>query len=262
MASKSQKSSKTTTKSKSKNSSLNEKKSSATTKKKSGVSKRFDTYIKKIQVKVQPTLTLGNKSSLPMLNDIVLFIIEKVAEHSSALLRIQKHVVLTSREVQAAASLVLGGEMFKQARKFATLAITRFNGTFAAGTRDENIQKKREGMKISKAERAGIIISVSRISKVLYSFMQGTGIRHGAGAAIYLGAIIQYILQEIIASAGRNTLDLNKKKIVPEHLVWAIRGNEELDHLFPNTIIQGGVIPHIHKSLIKKTNRKSKNENE
>ena len=41
-------------------------------------------------------------------------------------------------------------------------------------------------------------------------------------------------------------------------LSLCLRGDEELDTLIRATIAGGGVIPHIHKSLINKTSKKKK----
>jgi histone H2A len=43
------------------------------------------------------------------------------------------------------------------------------------------------------------------------------------------------------------------KRITPHHLQLTIRGDEELDTLIKGTITGGGIILHIHKSLIDKT---------
>ena len=112
---------------------------------------------------------------------------------------------------------------------------------------------------VSKSARAGLQFPVGRILRHLKKGNYAD--RVGAGAAVYLAAVMEYLAAEVLELGGNAARDNKKARIIPRHLQLAIRNDEELNKLLSGvTIAQGGVLPNIHAVLLPKKKHKKTEE--
>ncbi|XP_008580162.1 PREDICTED: histone H2A-beta, sperm-like [Galeopterus variegatus] len=81
----------------------------------------------------------------------------------------------------------------------------------------------------TRSSRAGLQFPVGRVHRLLRKGNYSE--RVGAGAPVYLAAVLEYLTAEILELAGNAARDNKKTRIIPRHLQLAIRNDEELNKL-------------------------------
>lgn len=178
---------------------------------------------------------------LSELNNLIRIVIQRVVNGVNLLMQNSKgRKTISSREIQSAVRLVLPGELAKHAVSEGTKAVTKYNATTGG----------QKGHPVSRGQRAGLQFPVTRVETVMMEL--ATVRRKGAGAAVYFAAVLEYLCAEMLEIGGNAARDHKKVRITPRHLKLAILNDEELRVLFKGVVMSGGVIPHIHSSLLPK----------
>ena len=81
----------------------------------------------------------------------------------------------------------------------------------------------------TRSSRAGLQFPVGRIHRLLRKGNYAK--RVGAGAPVYMAAVLEYLSAEILELAGNAARDNKKSRIIPRHLQLAVRNDEELNKL-------------------------------
>ena len=85
---------------------------------------------------------------------------------------------------------------------------------------------KVKGKSKSRSSRAGLQFPVGRIHRLLRKGNYAE--RVGAGAPVYLAAVLEYLAAEVLELAGNAARDNKKTRIIPRHLQLAIRNSSSL----------------------------------
>ena len=112
------------------------------------------------------------------------------------------------------------------------------------------------GKAVSRSAKAGLQFPVGRVAR--YMRNQKVASRVGAGAPVYLAAVLEYLTAEVLELAGNAARDNKKSRIIPRHVQLAVRNDEELNKLMGGvTIAAGGVLPNINATLLPKKSAKA-----
>ena len=80
----------------------------------------------------------------------------------------------------------------------------------------------------------GLQFPVGRIGRYLRQGKYAK--RMGAGAPVYLAAVLEYLTAEILELAGNAARDNKRSRITPRHITLAVRNDEELNKLLVRVV--------------------------
>mmetsp|Transcript_34834 Transcript_34834/g.87631 ORF Transcript_34834/g.87631 Transcript_34834/m.87631 type:complete len:232 (-) Transcript_34834:113-808(-) len=199
----------------------------------------YESYIYKVLKQVHPDTGLS-KQAMCIANDYIIMLLRRIVAQASTLMETSKKLTISSREIQTAVRLELPGELAKHAVSEGTKAVTK--GSCSGGA-------------TITSKMCGLVFPVPRVRNAIR--LLAKGYRVGKGAPVYLAAVLEYMVAEVLELAGNAARDNKRCRITPRHIMLAICNDDELNKLL-NTrtetaiIAYGGVIPNIHCALIPK----------
>lgn len=127
----------------------------------------------------------------------------------------------------------------------AAVVNAKMKGVRAKGNRSLTEKQKR-----SSSVRAGIIFPVGRVDRQLRR-LAPNGARMGKAASVYLAAVLEYLVGEVLDVAGECCTQSKHKRVVPRDVRLSVSNDLDLKTLFQQIdMLYSGVVPHQMLSLV------------
>ena len=121
----------------------------------------------------------------------------------------------------------------------------------ATGGKGKAKGKASGSKQVSRSQKAGLSFPVGRIARLLKNgrFAERVGI----GAPVYLAAVLEYLVTEILEICVMVVKQNKKNRIIPRYVYLSLKEDPEFNKLFANTIItSSGVAGDAAKKVGKK----------
>ena len=110
---------------------------------------------------------------------------------------------------------------------------------------------KTSAKQTSRSSKAGLCFPVGRLARMLKQGRYSE--RVGIGAPVYLAAVLEYLVAEILEVSVMVVKQHKKSRIIPRYIYLGLKEDDEFNKLFSHSIItQSGVKPSFHKKSSKK----------
>ncbi len=210
-----------------------------------GLDANFEIYIRRVLKQIHPDTGISG-SALACLNNLIEITVQKIMVGINRILLATGKKTVNDRDIQDAVRLTVPGELCLHSVSEGTKAVFKYNDSKANGAPGDK--------PVMKSSRAGLQFSVPRTQKLM---MRMSSVQRKTGvAAVYITAVCEYLMAEVMELSGNTARDQKRVRITPRHIKLAIYNDEELSIFYKDTIFAGGVPPHIHAKVLEKKGKK------
>lgn len=199
----------------------------------------FGSYIQKVLKQVHPDTGLAGEALAALINMVKILLKRLVAGINEIMARSGGQTI-SSRTVSLAVRLILPKELAKHAVSEGVKACTKYASVYG------DASTAKEGN--SRSFTAGLQFPVTRTENLMMKY--STSDRKSATAAVFLTAVLEYLMAEVLELSGNVAKQAHRHRISPRHIMLAVHSDEELAQLFQNSVFAGGVVPDIPEALI------------
>lgn len=225
---------------------------------------RFRLYIGEVVKQVHEGHVGLTSSGFGVVEGFLVYVATRYGAVITELLSLSGHDTITALDVQVATRLILPGDVGKHAISLGSRAVTSYASVhdevvkgitaavpFAHRAPASSKGGRKAGAVHASSFDAGLVFPIRRSGRLLAAHVPNAR-RMGVHARVYFAAVLEYLTQELTELAGKVSRGHKKTRIVPRHLMLAIRNDEELDALLPEdrVVLPGGVVPSIHSALL------------
>ena len=208
----------------------------------------FYPYIYRVLKQIHPETGLSG-TALSAMNNMVKINIEKIMTGVNQLMLRTSKKTISAREMQSATRLTLPGELEKHAVSEGTKAVMKYKEQKLRRVDQKKARSSDNKLApVSRSTMAGLQFPVTRIQHLMMGL--ATASRKTETAAVYLAAVCEYLMAEVIELAGNAARDNRRVRINPRYIMLAVRNDPELDKLYRNAVFAGGILPHIDASIL------------
>ena len=214
------------------------------------------TYLNRLLKSVQDDAVI-RKPAIEMLNTIALGVIKRIVDSSVNYIKLvsPQTKTLNSRVVKGSVYAMLPGVLRDVIIANAEAALQQYNDSVAAKVPAVEGAKKKG---IAKHERAGLVLSDSRVKKIMRGLIKADGFRSNEQVSIFLTAVVEQLIRLILPGAIEAAKTLKRDSVGAQAIVQSVKSSPVLTALYLDWLLVAEQEQEIKKEEKKQKKKKTK----